>query len=209
MVSFAIVRGSPRSHERDPRVHGSEHRVEATPHPYGRAHHCTVSRGRWCRRRPELTARTQAAVGGQASGDIGNSPEWAVRIHTDNQLLDLLDEIVAGSRRGDRTRAEAAEFWAELLTREGHPLATRLPDENLVDWHTRGLLGDLAGARVLDIGCGNGRNGLSANHDSSASGNLVLTCECSARSSSKSLLAVAIRGETPSSRSRSVAAAIS
>ena len=81
-----------------------------------------------------------------------------MRIHTHNQLLDLLDEIVAGSTRGDRTRAEAADFWAELLTREGHPLATCLPDENLVDWHTRNLLGDLTGARVLDIGCGNGRN---------------------------------------------------
>jgi SAM-dependent methyltransferase len=81
-----------------------------------------------------------------------------VRIHTHDQLLDLLDEIVAGSARGDRTRTEAAEFWAELLTRDGHPLATDRPDENLVDWHARGLLGNLTGARVLDIGCGNGRN---------------------------------------------------
>jgi hypothetical protein len=96
---------------------------------------------------PGLTARTQAAVGGQASGGIGNGPEWAVRIHTENQLLDLLDEIVAGSTRGDRTRAEAAEFWAELLTREGHPLATCLPDENLVDWHT-GISSGTSRARV-------------------------------------------------------------
>jgi cyclopropane fatty-acyl-phospholipid synthase-like methyltransferase len=28
----------------------------------------------------------------------------------------------------------------------------------LVDWQGRGLLGDLAGARVLDVGCGGGRN---------------------------------------------------
>jgi len=81
-----------------------------------------------------------------------------VRIHTHDQLLGLLDEIVARSSQGDRTSAEAADFWADLLTREGHPLATDLPDENLLDWHARGLLGQLAGARVLDIGCGNGRN---------------------------------------------------
>ena len=81
-----------------------------------------------------------------------------MRIHTHDQLLDLLDEIVAGSARGDRTQPQAAEFWAELLTRDGHPLASDKPDENLVDWHTRSLLGDLTDARVLDIGCGNGRN---------------------------------------------------
>lgn len=79
--------------------------------------------------------------------------------HSDHdQLLDLLDEIVAGSARGDRTRTQAAEFWAELLTRDGHLLATDRPDENLLDWHFRSLFGDLTGARVLDIGCGNGRN---------------------------------------------------
>src|ERR1035437_9899101 len=41
MVSSAIVRGPPRSHERDPRVNVSEHRVDATPHPLesGAAHH--------------------------------------------------------------------------------------------------------------------------------------------------------------------------
>ena len=107
----------------------------------------------------QLTGRTKAAAGGQSSSGIDNRSESAVRIHTDDQLLDFLDEIVAGSTRGDRTRAEAAEFWAELLTREGHPLATCMPDENLVDWHTRDLFGDLGGARILDIGCGNGRNG--------------------------------------------------
>lgn len=81
-----------------------------------------------------------------------------VRISTHEELLGLLDEVVAASTRGDRTAAGADAFWAELLTREGHPLATRLPDENLVDWSKRGLLPALDNARVLDVGCGNGRN---------------------------------------------------
>ena len=80
-----------------------------------------------------------------------------VRIHTVEQLLDTIDAVVATSARGDRSQASAAEFWTEMLTRPGHPLATQLPDEPLVDWHERGLL-ELAGARVLDIGCGSGRN---------------------------------------------------
>jgi SAM-dependent methyltransferase len=82
----------------------------------------------------------------------------ADRIHTVEQLLTLLDGVVDGSERGDRTAASAAEFWGEILTRPGHPLATQLPDEALVDWSERGLLGSLDGARVLDIGCGAGRN---------------------------------------------------
>ncbi len=45
-----------------------------------------------------------------------------------------------------------------MLTKPGHPLGTKLPDEPLVDWHARGLLGNLDGARVLDVGCGGGRN---------------------------------------------------
>ncbi|MEV0798258.1 class I SAM-dependent methyltransferase [Kribbella sp. NPDC050281] len=80
------------------------------------------------------------------------------RIHTTEQLLSILDQVVAASARGDRSQSSAAEFWTEMLTRPGHPLATQLPDEPLVDWHERGLLGDLDGARVLDIGCGSGRN---------------------------------------------------
>ncbi len=81
-----------------------------------------------------------------------------MRLHTHDQLLEALDEIVARSSRGDRTSPAAQGFWADLLTRADHPLATDLPDENLLDWHGRGLLGDLDGRRVLDIGCGRGRN---------------------------------------------------
>lgn len=81
-----------------------------------------------------------------------------MRIHTHEQLLTLLDEIVANSERGDRTSPAAGAFWTDLLTRPGHPLASNELDENLRDWQDRGLLGDLTGRRVLDIGCGGGRN---------------------------------------------------
>ncbi|TCC64728.1 class I SAM-dependent methyltransferase [Kribbella pittospori] len=80
------------------------------------------------------------------------------RIHTTDQLLSILDQVVAASARGDRSQSSAAEFWTGLLTTPGHPLATQLPDEPLVDWYERGLLGNLDGARALDIGCGSGRN---------------------------------------------------
>ena len=89
---------------------------------------------------------------------VGAETGAAMRIHTHEQLLCLLDQVIANSTRGDRTSPGAADFWAEILTREGHPLATNDPDENLADWHTRGLLGELHGRRVLDIGCGAGRN---------------------------------------------------
>ncbi len=81
-----------------------------------------------------------------------------MRISTHAGLLALLDDVVASSSRGDLTAAGADQFWAELLTREGHPLANDLPDENLVDWSQRGMLGRLSEARILDVGCGNGRN---------------------------------------------------
>jgi SAM-dependent methyltransferase len=88
----------------------------------------------------------------------GVSADGVARIHTVEQLLALLDGVVGRSERGDRTGGAAAEFWRELLTRPGHPLATQLPDEALLDWYERGLLGSLDGARVLDVGCGAGRN---------------------------------------------------
>ncbi|MGW6201911.1 class I SAM-dependent methyltransferase [Kribbella sp. NPDC055110] len=80
------------------------------------------------------------------------------RIFTVDQLLDVLDQVVSASGRGDRSSTSAAEYWTGLLTTPGHPLATQLPDEPLVDWHERGLLEELGNARVLDVGCGAGRN---------------------------------------------------
>lgn len=80
------------------------------------------------------------------------------RLHTVEELFGVLDGLVETSARGDRSTREAAGFWTEMLSQPDHPLATPLPDEPLVDWHERGLLGELDGARVLDIGCGGGRN---------------------------------------------------
>lgn len=81
-----------------------------------------------------------------------------MRLSTVEQLFQRLDEVVAAHERGDRTSRESEHFWEKMLTIPNHPLNTHLPDEPLVDWYERGLLGDLAGARVLDVGCGNGRN---------------------------------------------------
>ena len=74
-------------------------------------------------------------------------------IRTPADLLQVLDELFADEAgRWDR-------FFAGLQS--DHPLATGLPDENLLNWHAQGLLGPVAkGLRVLDIGCGEGRNAL-------------------------------------------------
>ncbi|MBL0887990.1 class I SAM-dependent methyltransferase [Myceligenerans indicum] len=82
-----------------------------------------------------------------------------MRIGTTDELFEALDHAFAEHERGDRTSADAAGFWERLLRSEGHPLNTDLPDEPLVDWYERDLLGETDGARVLDVGCGNGRNG--------------------------------------------------
>lgn len=80
------------------------------------------------------------------------------RIGTTEELLRLLDRLAARHGHQDRTQREAAPDWEERLLAPEHPLAHDLPDEALVSWHSAGLLGDLRGARVVDIGCGNGRN---------------------------------------------------
>jgi len=83
-----------------------------------------------------------------------------LRITTTQQLVELLDGLFADG--ADWTSRAAAGHWAEVFSREGHPLTSDLPDANLLAWAQRGLLGDIEARmgqlRALDIGCGLGRN---------------------------------------------------
>jgi SAM-dependent methyltransferase len=79
-----------------------------------------------------------------------------VRVTTYAQLMELLDGLYAGG--ADRASSDAADFWDELLSRPDHPLHTDLPDAGLLAWQEAGLLGAGEGRRVLDVGCGLGRN---------------------------------------------------
>src|SRR5262249_51216827 len=89
-----------------------------------------------------------SAVDGR-SGEIGFSLQDQDRfIYTVDHVLDMLDALLEG-RGGpwwdgffaDRTRS--CPFFVEW------------PDENLTEWLDRGLIGP---GRVLELGCGNGRN---------------------------------------------------
>lgn len=83
-----------------------------------------------------------------------------MRITTTEQLLELLDGLFGDG--ADWTSRDAAGHWADVLSREGHPLNSDLPDANLLLWAQRGLLDDQGAGtgprRALDIGCGLGRN---------------------------------------------------
>lgn len=72
------------------------------------------------------------------------------------ELLDLLFEEAADrwSERG------GAAWWDAFYADRGRqvPFFAAAPDESLVDWQARGLLGAGPGTRVLELGCGPGRN---------------------------------------------------
>jgi SAM-dependent methyltransferase len=69
-------------------------------------------------------------------------------IYTTGDVLTMLDALVGG-----RGSAWWGEFFADRA--KPCPFFTERPDENLAGWFGDGLL---APGRVLELGCGNGRN---------------------------------------------------
>lgn len=79
-----------------------------------------------------------------------------MRAATLEQLLDTLDLLFDDG--SDWTRRDHQDHWSQIFSRPEHPLNSKLPDANLVDWRRRGLLPGGEGRTALDIGCGLGRN---------------------------------------------------
>jgi SAM-dependent methyltransferase len=69
-------------------------------------------------------------------------------IYTHDDVLRMLDSLLAGRDH---------EWWGEFFADRSKPCPffVEWPDENLVAWFGEGLL---APGRVLELGCGNGRN---------------------------------------------------
>lgn len=78
-------------------------------------------------------------------------------IRTVDDVLVLLDGLLAPD--ADRWTGGAAGWWDGFYADRTRPVPffVAKPDENLVEWLERGLIG---GRRALDLGCGPGRNAL-------------------------------------------------
>ncbi|MFJ5153359.1 class I SAM-dependent methyltransferase [Streptomyces sp. NPDC088353] len=78
-------------------------------------------------------------------------------IRTVDDVLVLLDGLFAPD--ADRWTGGAAGWWDGFYADRTRPVPffADKPDENLVEWLERGLIG---GRRALDLGCGPGRNAL-------------------------------------------------
>ncbi|MDN3296998.1 class I SAM-dependent methyltransferase [Streptomyces ficellus] len=78
-------------------------------------------------------------------------------IRTVDDVLRLLDDLFAPE--ADRWTAEGAAWWDGFYADRSKPVPffVAKPDENLVSYLDRGLI---TGGRVLDLGCGPGRNAL-------------------------------------------------
>ncbi|MGW1717193.1 class I SAM-dependent methyltransferase [Streptomyces sp. NPDC002156] len=87
-------------------------------------------------------------------------------IRTIEDVLQLLDTLFAPE--ADRWTAEAASWWDGFYADRAKPVPffVAKPDENLVSYLDRGLIAGAdgsregSGGRVLDLGCGPGRNAL-------------------------------------------------
>lgn len=81
-------------------------------------------------------------------------------IRSMEDVLTLLDHLFED--RADRwTERGGAAWWDQFYADRGRdvPFFVDAPDESLVAWHDAGLL-PLDGVRVLDLGCGPGRNAI-------------------------------------------------
>ncbi|HEY0216885.1 MAG TPA: class I SAM-dependent methyltransferase [Cellulomonas sp.] len=89
-----------------------------------------------------------------------NAPVGTGRsVHCVDDVLALLDTLF--SERLDRwSDRGGADFWDAFYTDRGRavPFFRWAPDESLVAWHADGRLDLRPGARVLELGCGPGRN---------------------------------------------------
>ena len=78
-----------------------------------------------------------------------------------DDALDLLDLLF--DQAADRWSARGgARWWDGFYADRGRPVPffADVPDESLVDWQGRGLLGVGPGSQVLELGCGPGRNAI-------------------------------------------------
>ena len=72
-------------------------------------------------------------------------------IYTRDHVLHVLDALLAGGSSG--------AWWDEFFAHPPRPcpFLVEWPDENLAEWFSQGLL---APGRVLELGCGHGRNAI-------------------------------------------------
>lgn len=81
-------------------------------------------------------------------------------IRTVEDVLELLDSLFTGD--SGRPTDTDAEWWDLFYTDRSRsiPFFRDAPDESLVRWHTNDQLRLDAGTRVLELGCGPGRNAI-------------------------------------------------